>query len=109
MSGFEGALGGILVLAALGLFWASAINARDRAREVARSFCQRQGWQLLDQTVTLRRLRPVRGERGLEWQRLYRFDFSPDGGRRLSGELSLTGRRLDRIWAEREDGGRVIE
>lgn len=109
MSGFEGAFGGILALAAVAVFWAAAISARDRAREAARGFCRRQGWQLLDQTVTLRRLRLVRGQHRLEWQRHYRFDFSPDGGRRLSGELTLTGRRLDRIWAEKEDGGSVIE
>jgi len=109
MSGLEGGFGGLLVLAALALFWLSAVNARDRARALARAFCQRQGWQLLDQTVSLRSLRPTRTADGLRWQRRYRFEFSPEGTVRRAGELTLLGRRVVRIWAETEDSGVVIE
>jgi len=109
MSGLEGAFGGLLALAAAALFWLSAVNARDRARELARNFCQRQGWQLLDQTVALRSLRPVRTSGGIRWQRRYRFDFSPEGTGRRKGELTLRGGRVIRVWGELEDGGRLIE
>lgn len=109
MSGLEGAFGGLLALAAAVLFWLSAVNARDRARELARNFCQRQGWQLLDQTVALKSLRPVRTSSGIRWQRRYRFDFSPEGTGRRNGELTLQGRRVIRVWGELEDGGRLIE
>jgi hypothetical protein len=109
MSGLEGPFTALLLLAAGILFWFSAINARDRARELARAFCQRQGWQLLDQTVALKSLRPVRTPDGLRWQRHYRFDFSTDGTNRLRGELTLTRGRLMRVWGELEDGGRLIE
>ncbi len=110
MTGMEEALGTLLVLAAIALYWASAVNARDRARFHAREFCRRQNWQLLDQTVTLASIWPVRSDRGLlQWQRRYRFDFSPDGGQRRAGELVLQGNRLASIWGEREDGGRLIE
>ena len=109
MSGPEGTLGALLALAAIVLFWVSAVNARDRARELARRFCQRQGWQLLDQTVALSSLRLVRSPVGLRLQRRYRFDFSPEGTGRRKGELTLTGDRMIRIWGELEDGGRLIE
>ncbi|HSH26175.1 MAG TPA: DUF3301 domain-containing protein, partial [Wenzhouxiangella sp.] len=82
MSGLEGSFGALLMLAAVVVFWISAVNARDHARDLARSFCKRQGWQLLDQTVALRSLRPVRASNGLRWQRRYRFEFSPDGSAR---------------------------
>lgn len=109
MSGLEGSFGAILLLAALVLFWLSSVNARDRARAVARGFCERQGWQLLDQTVALTSMRPRRHATGLWLERRYRFDFSPEGTGRLGGELTLTGRRVTRIWAQREDGSRLIE
>lgn len=109
MSGLEGPFGALLVLAAVLLFWWSAVNAHDQARSLARDFCKRQGWQLLDQTVALRSLRPVRSTRGLEWRRRYRFEFSPDGAGRRGGELTLTGNRLLRIWAEPDEDGVVIE
>ncbi|QKK02316.1 MAG: DUF3301 domain-containing protein [Pseudomonadota bacterium] len=109
MTGLDGAIGGLLGLALLGLFWASAVTARERARAAARAFCERNDWQLLDETVALRPLRPTRAARGLEWCRIYRFEFSPDGGGRRSGELTLQGRRLMRVWGERDDGSRLIE
>ncbi len=109
MSGLEGVFGSFLLLAAIALYWASAVNARDRARRHAGSFCQRQEWQLLDQTVTLVSLWPTRSDRGLmQWQRRYRFDFSPDGGQRRSGELVMQGTKLTSIWGEQEGGGRLI-
>lgn len=105
----EGALGGLLALAAVAMVWWSAVNANDEARSLAGRFCKRQGWQLLDQTVALRSLRPVRTPDGLRLRRRYRFDFSPDGTHRRQGEVTLTAGRLIRVWGELEDGGRLIE
>ncbi len=100
--------GAMLLMGFLVLWWFSAIKARDRARDVASSFCERQGWQLLDQTVALSSMRPVRVEDRLQWRRRYRFDFSPDGGQRRGGELTLLGHRLERITAD-FDNGQLIE
>lgn len=109
MNGLDGTFGALLLLAAAVLFWISAVNARDRARTLARSFCERQGWQLLDQTVALKSLRPRRQTNGLALERRYRFDFSPEGTGRRAGELTLEGGRLTRIWGELDDGRRLIE
>ncbi|MEE4295693.1 MAG: DUF3301 domain-containing protein [Wenzhouxiangella sp.] len=108
-SGLETPFAAILILAALCLWWMSAVRARDIAREAARSFCQRQGWQLLDQTVAMSAMWPVRADRGMALRRRYRFDFSPDGGTRRSGEVVLDAGRAVQISAQLEDGNRLIE
>ncbi len=105
----DAALGALLLIAALALWWHGSIQARDRARDLARAFCERQGWQLLDQTVALSLVRPVRVDDGWRIRRRYRFDFSPDGGARSSGELSLLGHRLETIAARLPEGGQLIE
>ena len=108
--GLEAPFGAILLLAAACLWWMSAMWARDLARQLAGGFCQRQNWQLLDQTVTLSAMWPTRNDDGrLCWRRRYRFDFSPDGGQRHSGELVIVGHRPARITAELPDGGQLIE
>ncbi|TVQ27904.1 MAG: DUF3301 domain-containing protein [Wenzhouxiangella sp.] len=107
--GLDGALGAILFIGALALWWHWSLQARDLARHRARAFCQRQNWQLLDQTVALTSLWPIRDGDNLGLRRIYRFDFSPDGGTRRHGELVMVGRRLVQISAELDDGGRLIE
>ncbi len=108
-SGLETPFAAILVLAAGVLWWLSAMRSRDLARTLASNFCARQGWQLLDQTVTLAAMWPTRVNDRLCWRRRYRFDFSPDGGNRRSGELILEGNKPAGISAELGDGGRLIE
>lgn len=98
----------LLALSAVALWWAGAVAARDRAIEAARLLCRDQGWQLLDETVALARLRPVRGLRGLELERRYRFEFSADGGERSAGGIRMQGRFVTLRWAETPEG-RMIE
>lgn len=102
------AIPAFLLLALAVLWWLSAVNARERARQVVGRFCKSNGWQLLDQTVALRSMRPARTDHGWNLYRNYRFDFSPDGGRRFGGEIHFAGARALRILAQTEDG-RIIE
>lgn len=99
----------LLILGALALWWHAAVQARERARDIARAFCHRQAWQLLDQTVALISMRPRRHEGRWALCRRYRFDFSPDGGQRRSGELALVGKCVERISADIGDGACLIE
>ena len=99
----------ILLLAAACLWWYSAIRARDLARNLAAAFCQRQGWQLLDQTVALNSMWPTRVDDRLCWRRRYRFDYSPDGGQRNSGAITMAGTRAVRITADLPTGGTLVE
>lgn len=109
MSGaVSGPIAALLLIALLALWWLASVNALERARGMAREFCRRQGWQLLDHTVAIASLRPARDAGGWHWVRRYRFDFSPDGGRRLRGELFLARGRPRRFIAE-TDEGRLIE
>lgn len=97
----------LLLLGTITLWWLSAMHARDRARDAARRFCERQNWQLLDQTVSLTRMRPRRSEQGWALHRTFRFEFSPDGGARSSGGLNMIGSQAVRIWADGADGGLI--
>ncbi|MFP4207778.1 MAG: DUF3301 domain-containing protein [Wenzhouxiangella sp.] len=108
-SGLETPFAAILMLAAVCLWWLAAVRARDIARDAAARFCARQHWQLLDQTVALSAMWPTRAGDRLGWRRRYRFDFSPDGGQRRSGEVILQGGRAVQVSAELADGGRLIE
>jgi len=102
------AIPALLLVGIAALWWLAAVNARDRACQVAGRFCKANGWQLLDQTVALRRLRPARTPLGWNLLRHYRFEFSPDGGRRMGGEVQFAGTRALRILAE-TDEGQVIQ
>lgn len=97
-----------LALGALALWWAATIAARDLAVEAARTLCRSHEWQLLDETVSLVRIRPTRGARGLELERRYRFEFSADGGERSAGGIRMQGRFVTLRWAETPEG-RMIE
>lgn len=99
----------LLALSAIALWWAGSVAARDRAIVAARLLCRDQGWQLLDETVALARLRPVRGLRGLELERRYRFEFSADGGERSAGGLRMRGRTVTMRWAETPEGQLIDE
>ena len=103
----SGLIPALLLLAAAVVWWMSALQAREAARADARRFCRRQGWQLIDETVALASFRPRRSDRGWILERGWRFEFSPDGGRRCQGGVLRRG-RTGRIWADAPEG-RIIE
>lgn len=98
----------LLAFAAVLLWWHAAVRSLDRARDVARDLCARHGWQLLDQTVTLRSIRITRGARGLCLTRRYHFEFSADRLSRMPGGVSTRAGRPIELWADGPDG-RIIE
>lgn len=82
------------LLAALAFWWYSAAS-RETAILLARQACQRCGVQLLDETVSLTKLRPRRTDRGhMSIARWYTFEFSTSGLNRRAGNLSLLGGKL---------------
>lgn len=89
----------MLLLAFLGiaaLVWQSALRARDRAVRASRELCIRAGVQLLDQSVSLRRMALVRQRTGrFVLRRHYGFDVSTDGTNRHPGSLQFDGERLE--------------
>jgi hypothetical protein len=88
----------LLACAALGAFWYDAMRARERALDSVRRALDAAGCQLLDATVALASMRPAREQGGmLKLRRVYHFEFSDDGQRRLQGRVILHGSRLEQV------------
>jgi hypothetical protein len=88
----------LLLAGLLVWFWLDSLRARERAIEISRNACQKLGLQLLDQTVSLARLRLARSEAGhVCLRRDYRFEYNSGGDERLSGVVTLRGQALDQL------------
>ena len=71
------------------------------ARKLAIAHCQQLDLQLLDHSMVICSLWPVRGADGkLVLRRRYRFEFASTGDRRYQGELVLLGLQLENIELE---------
>lgn len=87
----------IIVLVVVALYWHNSMQSKTCAVKYARRECEKEGVQLLDQTVQRIRLSFSR-DRNNQWRvwREYRFDYSVDGVNRLEGRLVILGYRLVR-------------
>ena len=86
---------GILILGGLAWLWLESLKAREAAIRAAGEVCAAEGLMLLDYTVAISGLKPVRDEGGrLTLQRAYDFEYSDTGNNRLKGSLVLLGHRL---------------
>lgn len=83
-------------IAGVAWLWFESMAAREAAEGAARALCGPLQLVLLDDTVALARLRPVRSPMG-RWhiRRHYVFDYTDDGLRRLQGFVTLVGRRVE--------------
>ena len=85
-------------------YWYAGMQAREQAVAVSRRACTDAAVQLLDDSVSLRRLRLARDGSGqLRFQRDYRFEFSDNGDNRRPGVVRMLGERagwvsLDGAW-----------
>lgn len=94
-------LGDILLLAALGLlclYFLAAVRVRELALQAVRRASREDDFQLLDQSVHLRRFSFSRDESG-RWHvwRQYRFDYSYDGVERRQGFVIMLGKKNQTI------------
>src|SRR5690606_18099393 len=86
---------GIVFLAVAAWLWHDSLKAREAAVRSARAACAAEGLMLLDDTVSISRVRPARSEAGrLTLQRAYSFEYTDTGNNRLRGELVMRGARL---------------
>ena len=85
-----------LTLAAAGVsFWWQSDRVRSFAYEHVLKYSRERGLQLLDQSLVLVGLKPVRGdEGGLHLRRRSRFEFSTTGETRYKGWIEMNGVRL---------------
>jgi hypothetical protein len=95
------ALGDIVALLALGLLclhFLTAMRVRELAVQAVGRASERDEYQLLDQSVHMRRISLSRDEAG-RWRiwRQYRFDYSYDGVERHHGFVTMLGKHLQSI------------
>ena len=90
-------LGTWLLLLAIALavwIWMDVLAARERAIRYGRELCREAGVQLLDQSVSMTRLRVERVDGLPTLIRRYEFEVSLDGSDRHRGHLDLRGHAL---------------
>ena len=86
---------GLLVLGALAWLWYDSLKARDAGIQAVRSACAAEELQLLDETVAIASLKPVRDEDGrLVLRRAYDFEYTDTGNNRRRGSIVLLGQRV---------------
>jgi hypothetical protein len=88
----------ILVLAAGSGWVMNGLRVRELAFQAARQACSRQGAQLLDQSVSSKRMSLSR-DTGGQWRiwREYHFEYTYDGNQRKSGHVIMLGGRLQAL------------
>lgn len=85
----------LAAFAAVAWLWLDSLKAREIAVRAARNACSADGLLLLDDTVAIANLKPVRDDDGhLKLQRSYGFEYSDTGDNRLKGSVVLLGHRV---------------
>ena len=80
-----------LVIALISFWWQSD-KVKSMALAVVYRHCKSQNLQLLDQTMVLKGVWPVRDEQdSLVIRRRYRFEFTSTGEARYQGTITLNG------------------
>jgi len=88
-------LSALSVLGLLAWFWFDSLKARETGISAARNACEREGVQLLDETVAGRSLRLARDDDGhMAIRRAYDFEYSGSGFDRYRGSVVLLGREV---------------
>ncbi len=75
--------------------WMDVLRARELAVRHGRALCREARVQLLDQSVSLQRVRIARRDGLPTLVRRYGFELSLDGSDRHRGHLDLAGHRLE--------------
>jgi hypothetical protein len=78
---------GIGIVAVLSLATIGQSDRKASLAEWGQDYCEKMGWQFLDETVALKSIRVRRNRYGWALVRCYAFEYSPDGIRRLKGEM----------------------
>ena len=75
------------------------LKAREAAVVASRRLCKEEGVQLLDDTVAMQSLRPVRDGQGrLRLRRIYVFEYSDTGYDRHKGSVTLVGEHVTSLY-----------
>lgn len=73
--------------------WQSTMRGKERALAYCKTLCKAHQMQLLDETVSLKKVQLRRTESGrLGLLRTYTFEYNLDGNARHTGEVQMLGR-----------------
>ncbi|NNL57099.1 MAG: DUF3301 domain-containing protein [Pseudomonadales bacterium] len=97
---FESVL--LIAIGLSGLYLYSSLRAKELAIAAARKCCRQQGVQLLDQSVSMRKVKlgrhnDVEDGNSLYLCRDYGFEFTSTGDERYQGHVTLHGHRVAQI------------
>jgi len=82
----------IALIGLLAWFWLDGIKVREMAIEAARTACEADGVQFLDESVATSRIRLSRNDEGrLQLCRTYSFEYSETGDNRKPGSIVMLG------------------
>ena len=99
----------IVFLICLAWFWFDSVRAKEAATQAAAVACKEIQAQLLDQTVSLKRLRIARDIKGrMQLQRSYNFELSMDREARSYGRVFLLAQKVSSIQLDHADGTTII-
>ena len=99
----------IILLALLAWFWFDSARAKETATSAAAQACQTIQAQLLDQTVSLKKLSFTRNSRGqIEFKRTYNFELSLNRQDRAVGRVILLAQAVDGIQLDHTDGTTIL-
>jgi hypothetical protein len=85
----------LIVMAALAWLWFDSVKAHEAGVEAARAACASEDLQLLDETVALSKLQPVRNDEGrMTLRRIYVFEYSDTGDNRRRGSVVVLGHEV---------------
>ena len=85
----------MLLVGGYGVYFFQALRVRELALIAARRACSEAGVQLLDETVSVKKLSMSRDPEG-RWRvwRQYQFEYSIEGYERERGHVIMLGNRL---------------
>lgn len=91
----------LIFFALFGLIFWRGWDVKKHAAALAGRYCEQNDLQLLDQSVVLESIRPVRDNEGrLVFRRVYRFEFASTGDQRYQGSVVLSGMRAESVQLE---------
>lgn len=80
------------------LYWINAQRIKEVVLSAAKTYCDKMGVQLLDDSVVLKRLWLKRDSRGqMRLWRHFQFEFSSTGDERYLGSVEILGRRIKNL------------
>lgn len=84
----------LLAFSSLAALWYKNLAYKDVAYKSALQFCKEADVQLLDQTIVLRSIRPIKHSQAWSLRRTYQFEFTSTGADRYKGSVILLGKSV---------------